>query len=396
MTEAYAAIDLGATSGRVVAGRLRRRPRWRSRRSTASPTGPCGCPTGCAGTCCTCSPRRSRALRRAGPLDGVGVDTWGVDYALLDGAAACSACRSTTATTRTDGHGRARVRPRARRPSSTRSPASRRCRSTPSSSCWPTRARPRSPPPSAIALVPDLLALLALRRAGQRVARTPRPPALLDARTRRVGARADRAPRAARRACSATLVEPGTALGPLLAHHELGDAHGLRRRQPRHRVGLRRRAGARRARGDPLERHLVAARARAARAGARRRRARGEPDQRARRRRHDAAAQERHGHVAAAGVPRARGATSVLRRAAPAAPRPSPATCRCSTPTTRRSSRRGDMPARIAAACERAGQRRRRPRRRSCAASSSRSPASTAGCSSAWRRSPAARCAAST
>ena len=47
----------------------------------------------------------------------------------------------------------------------------------------------------------------------------------------------------------------------------------------------------------------------------------------------------------------------------------------------------GDMPARIAAACERSGQRAAaRPRRGRPRRSSSRSRASTAGCSSAWRR----------
>ena len=72
------------TSGRVVRGR------WTAggsnwRRCTASTTGRCACPTACAGTCCTCSPRRSPGCAARARLAGVGVDTWGVDYALLDG-----------------------------------------------------------------------------------------------------------------------------------------------------------------------------------------------------------------------------------------------------------------------------------------------------------------------
>ena len=87
-------------------------------------------------------------LRRAGPLRGVGVDTWGVDYALLDGDGRVLGPAVPLPRRAHRGHGRARVRARARRPSCTPPPASRRCRSTPSSSCSPTRARPRSPPPS--------------------------------------------------------------------------------------------------------------------------------------------------------------------------------------------------------------------------------------------------------
>ena len=73
--------------------------------ATASPTGRCACPTACAGTCCTCSPRRStgaaagarRARRRRRRHLGRRL------RAARRRAAACSACRSTTATTRTDG-----------------------------------------------------------------------------------------------------------------------------------------------------------------------------------------------------------------------------------------------------------------------------------------------------
>ncbi len=101
---------------------------WRSRSATASRTAPCGCRTGCTGTCCTCSPRRSarcaaaarrrrrghlgrrlRAARRARHR------VLGLPFHYRD--------------ERTDG--------RARAWTPTRSPASRRCRSTPSTSCSP-------------------------------------------------------------------------------------------------------------------------------------------------------------------------------------------------------------------------------------------------------------------
>ena len=180
--------------------------------------------------------------------------------------------------------------------SSTRSPASRRCRSTPSTSCSPTtlggadgaeRDRARARPAR----------LLAVRRARQRAHERLHHRAARRAHGR-VGARADRARSGCRRAPFGALVEPGTSSARCSPHHEI-DAPVYTRRLARHRVRLRRRAAARRARGDPVLRHLVAARARAAGPGLRRRR---RADQRARRRRHDPAAQERHGPVARAGV----------------------------------------------------------------------------------------------
>ena len=102
--------------------------------------------------------------------------------------------------------------------------------------------------------------------------------------------------------------------------------------QPRHRVGVRRRAAARRARGDPVVGDVVAARARAARAGARRAGERVQPHQRARRRRDDPAAAQRDGPVARAGVPaglgRRRTTTSCI-----VWPRTPTRTSRCSTRT---------------------------------------------------------------
>ena len=86
-------------------------------------------------------------LRRAGPLAGVGVDTWAVDYALLDGDGRVLGLPFHYRDERTSGMDE-RAFGRVPQAELYAPPASRRCRSTPSSSCSPTRARPRSPPPS--------------------------------------------------------------------------------------------------------------------------------------------------------------------------------------------------------------------------------------------------------
>ncbi len=202
---------------------LRRRAGRRSRSATASPTGRCACRTGCAGTCCTCSPRRSTALRGAGRARRASASTPG---------ASTTRCSTRAGRVlglpfhyrdeRTDGMV-ARAHERVPRPSSTASPASRRCRSTPSSSCSPTRGRRRWPPPTRIALVPDLLALwLSGELANERT--NASTTGLLDARTRRVGARADRAARAAGAAVRRRWSSRARGSGRVLAHHELGDA----------------------------------------------------------------------------------------------------------------------------------------------------------------------------
>ena len=84
MPEAYAAIDLGATSGRVVTGRLdgeritlEEVHRFHNR--------PVRLPDGLRWNLLHLFTEALEGLRRAGPLAGVGVDTWAVDYALLDG-----------------------------------------------------------------------------------------------------------------------------------------------------------------------------------------------------------------------------------------------------------------------------------------------------------------------
>ena len=351
--------------------RRRRPPRRRARRargaSTASRTGPCGCPTGCAGTCCTCSPRRSRACaRRRRPLRGrrrrhAGAST-----------TRCSTARGRVLglpfhyrDERTEGMiERAFARVAAARAVRGR-PASRRCRSTPSSSCSPTRARPRSPPPSGIALVPDLLALLAVA-ASSPTSRPPRRPPGCSTPAR--GAWAHGA-RSRGSGCPArlfgALVEPGTPLGPAARAPR---ASATPRSTPSPATTPPRRSSPRRcATSTPRSCRagtwsLLGARAR--RAGAR-------PTPRARRTSPTSAAS-----TARRGCSRTSwacgcwqecrrawpGERDSLRRAAPARRGGAPATCRCSTPTTRRSSRpatcrRGSPPR-----AQRAGQREPRDR----------------------------------
>jgi rhamnulokinase len=79
----YAAVDLGASSGRVLTGALadgrivlREEARFANR--------PVRLPSGLHWNLMGLFAQALDALRAAGPLDGVAVDTWGVDYGLLD------------------------------------------------------------------------------------------------------------------------------------------------------------------------------------------------------------------------------------------------------------------------------------------------------------------------
>jgi len=81
----YAAIDLGATSGRVVTGRLRD-GRVTLAEAHRFPNRPVSLPDGLHWDLLALFGEALEGLRRAGRVDGLGVDTWGVDYGLLDGA----------------------------------------------------------------------------------------------------------------------------------------------------------------------------------------------------------------------------------------------------------------------------------------------------------------------
>ena len=82
---AYAAIDLGASSGRVVCGRLDEE-RVVLEECARFANRPVRLPDGLHWNLLHLFAEALDGLRRAGPLAGVGVDTWGIDYALLDGA----------------------------------------------------------------------------------------------------------------------------------------------------------------------------------------------------------------------------------------------------------------------------------------------------------------------
>ena len=346
----FAAVDLGAESGPRRRSAASTGARCRSRSSTASPTARSRFPTACAGICSGCSPTSLDGLALAAaraPLAGVGVDAWGVDYALLDGSrAAARPARSTIATGARAGWSSASTRvvsPR-RALRRDRHPDDADQHDLPAA--WPTPAARRSRARERIALRAGPLRAVAQRRARERDHRR------LDDRAarrpqRRLGARDRRPPGPAGGARSpAGSSSPARALGAVLAAHadRAGGACGAPvcdGRRPRHRVRVRRGAAAPAAgAGGALVGHLVAARRRGRRAVPRRRRGGREPHQRARPRRHDAAAAQRHGPVAARGVP-------PLVGSAPASPcdyaellaaagRGARRTSRCSIPTTRR------------------------------------------------------------
>jgi rhamnulokinase len=85
LTEAFAAVDLGAESGRVVVGRLAG-GRVELEVVHRFPNRPVRLPDGLRWNLLHLFTEALAGLRKAGGVAGVGVCTWGVDYALLDGA----------------------------------------------------------------------------------------------------------------------------------------------------------------------------------------------------------------------------------------------------------------------------------------------------------------------
>jgi rhamnulokinase len=84
---AYAAVDLGAESGRVVVGRLSG-DRIDLEVMHRFPNRPVALPDGTRWNLLSLFAEALTGLEpavAAGGLEGVGIDTWGVDYALLDG-----------------------------------------------------------------------------------------------------------------------------------------------------------------------------------------------------------------------------------------------------------------------------------------------------------------------
>jgi rhamnulokinase len=81
----YAAIDLGAESGRVVRGAFDGR-RVELEVVHRFPNRPVALPDGLRWDLLSLFSEALEGLGRTGAVDGIGVDAWGVDYGLLDGA----------------------------------------------------------------------------------------------------------------------------------------------------------------------------------------------------------------------------------------------------------------------------------------------------------------------
>ena len=223
MTEAprYAAIDLGATSGRVVTGRLRPGGDVALGEVRRFPNRPVRLPDGLRWNLLHLYTEALEGLRAAGPLAGVGVDTWGVDYALLDG------------------NGRVLGLPFHYRDERTSGMIDRAFARVPADELYATTGiqtlaintvfqlladedSAALAGAQSIALVPDLLAFwLSGELANEKS--NASTTGLLDARSgdwaRELIGRLGLPDR-----IFGTLVEAGAALGPLLGHHDLGAA----------------------------------------------------------------------------------------------------------------------------------------------------------------------------
>jgi rhamnulokinase len=215
----YAAIDLGATSGRVFCGgldggcvALEEVHRF--------PNRPVRLPDGLRWNLMHLFTEVLDGLRRAGRVDGIGVDTWGVDYALLDERRRVLGLPFHYRDGRTDG-----MIERAReRLSADELYAITGIQTMPINTVFQLLADEGSAALAAadrLALVPDLLALwLSGELANERT--NASTTGLLDARDG-TWARGAIARLGLPERIFGPLVEPGTPLGPLLPHHDLGD-----------------------------------------------------------------------------------------------------------------------------------------------------------------------------
>jgi len=214
----FAAVDLGASSGRVVAGRLQD-GQVRLQELRRFPNRPVRLPDGLHWNLLHLFTEALAGLRAARGLHGIGIDAWGVDYALLDARCRVLGLPFHYRDSRTQGmveRAFARV-PQAELYARTG------IQTLPINTVFQLLADEGSPALSAaeaIALVPDLLAYWL---SGELVNETTAASTtgLLDARTggwaldlvQRLGlpTRPFRLP-----------ADPGTLLGPALAHHDLG------------------------------------------------------------------------------------------------------------------------------------------------------------------------------
>jgi rhamnulokinase len=217
---AYAAIDLGASSGRVVAGRLADGrialevvQRFANR--------PVRLPTALHWNLLHLFTEALDGLRRVDGLAGIGVDTWGVDYGLLDRDGHLLGLPFHYRDERTAGMAERAFD----RVSAAELYAVTGIQSMPINTVFQLLSEERSPALSAaegIALVPDLLAYwLSGELANESSAAST--TGLLDARSgqwaldviERLGLPT---------APFGGVIDPGTLLGPALAHHDLGPA----------------------------------------------------------------------------------------------------------------------------------------------------------------------------
>ena len=215
---AYAAIDLGATSGRVVTGRLDG-DRMTLAEVHRFHNRPVRLPDGLRWNLLHLFTEALEGLRRAGPLAGVGVDTWAVDYALLDSGGRVLGLPFHYRDERTAGMDErafARV-PQAELYATTG------IQTLPINTVFQLLADEGSAALAAaerLALVPDLLAFWLCGELANESTNAS-STGLLDARSGEwAGEIIERL--GLPRGIFGALIEPGTALGPLLEHHELG------------------------------------------------------------------------------------------------------------------------------------------------------------------------------
>ncbi len=220
MPETYAAIDLGATSGRVVTGRLD------GERMTLDEVHrfhnrPVRLPDGLRWNLLHLFNEALEGLRRAGPLAGVAVDTWAVDYALLDGDGRVLGLPFHYRDERTSGM---EERAFGRVPAAELY-ATTGIQTMPINTVFQLLADEGSAALAAaerLALVPDLLAFWLCGELANESTNAS-STGLLDARSGQwAGEIIERL--GLPRGIFGALIEPGTALGPLLDHHDLGPA----------------------------------------------------------------------------------------------------------------------------------------------------------------------------
>jgi rhamnulokinase len=215
----YAAVDLGATSGRVVRGSLDD-GRVELEEVHRFDNRPVRLPDGLRWNLLHLFTETLAGLRRAGELAGVGVDTWGVDYALLDAEHRALGLPFHYRDDRTDGM----IERAFERVPAEKLYAAAGIQTMPINTVFQLLADEGSAALEAaqrIALVPDLLALwLCGELANERT--NASTTGLLDARSGEWASELIGELGLPERLFG-PLAEPGTELGPLLGHHDLGD-----------------------------------------------------------------------------------------------------------------------------------------------------------------------------